>query len=221
MTKVKICGITTAKDALYAAEHGADMLGFIFADVSKRYMAPENAKPIIEQVKSAYPNVLCIGVFVVTDGVTPYDIDEACAAAGADAAQLVGHLTQPFLRNLQTKYYASIRPASDAQAQQDKQFEHVTQHPGLPTLHLDAFHPDLWGGTGETPPITIAHTLAKQTPRLMLSGGLTPKNVADFVRNVQPWAVDVASGTEQAPGKKDHDKVTQFIQQAKSIVTES
>ncbi len=217
MTQVKICGITNLDDALLAAEAGADMLGFIFAEVSKRYITHETAHPIIEQVKELNHAPLCIGVFVVADGMSPADVLAQCQISGIDAAQIVDMSAPEFLTQLDFPAYGCIRPATPEQAMQETaQFEHLDQSPNLPTLLLDAFHPKLYGGTGHTAPKAIARAVSQQSSRLMLAGGLNPDNVAEYIRDVQPWAVDVASGTEATPGKKDPAKVREFIQAAKS-----
>lgn len=213
MIQVKICGLTMLDDALYAAEMGADMLGFIFATVSKRYISPDAAQPIIAHIRQKFAEraPLCVGVFVA-DG----DIEEACRKSGVDAAQVVGmaqHLSQ-----LTVPVYACIRPETAEQALiETAQFELRNNPPDLPTLQLDAFHPNLYGGTGHTAPKAVMQAVVKKTARLMLAGGLTPENVVEFIREVQPWAVDVASGTETAPGKKDFTKVRKFIENAKRI----
>lgn len=220
MTRVKICGLTHKEDALYASQAGADMLGFIFAEVSQRYIRPEHARPIIEQVKSTYPHIYCIGVFVINPDTSAAEIDTACSAAGVDAAQVVGEFPASFWDDLKYPAYVTIRPASHNNVRQlSKRFERREQADFLPTLQLDAFHPNLYGGTGESTSLDIMKTVAAHSQRLMLSGGLNPNNVGKFVQHVQPWAVDVASGTEASPGKKDPLKVRRFIQAAQKPST--
>lgn len=216
MTVVKICGITNSADALLVADYGAELLGFIFAPTSKRYIAPELAATITKAIHTHYP-ATCVGVFVVESGTTAADIDALCQQSGVDAAQLVGPGVDEVAPFLQTPAYITIRPASAVAAQlQATIYERPDNASFLPTLQLDAFHPNLYGGTGETAALDIMHALAQQSLRLMLSGGLTPDNVADYVATVRPWAVDVASGTEARPGHKDPDKVARFIQAARS-----
>ncbi len=220
MTQIKICGLTNLDDALHAAGMGADMLGFIFAPVSKRYIAPEDAAPIITQVRQRYPDrtPLCVGVFVADETITPEIMLDQCRTSGVDAAQVVGMSDPAYLTALRFPSYACIRPETSAQAiREAERFARIDDILPLPTLQLDAFHPNLYGGTGETAPKAVARILSKQTPCLMLSGGLNPENVAEYVRDVRPWAVDVASGTEASPGKKDPTRVRDFIQAARSI----
>ncbi len=216
MIIVKICGITTLADAQFAAENGADLLGFIFAPVSKRYISPQAARPIIDAIHAQYW-ARCVGVFVVEMDTTAADIEAICRESGVDAAQLVGDFVDNVAPMLQTPAYITIRPESAVEAQLLATIYERPDNPlHLPTLQLDAFHPNLYGGTGETAAIDVAQALAQQTQRLMLSGGLTPDNVAQYVAAVRPFAVDVASGTEAHPGQKDPAKVSRFIQAAKS-----
>lgn len=224
MTQVKICGLTTLNDAVYAAEMGADMLGFIFAPVSKRYITPAAAQPIIAAIRQQFTEKtpLCIGVFVVDSSVDAATINAQCRTSGVDAAQIVGLDDPEFLSNVEIPAYVCIRPETSEQASHEAAlFQRNTRDTHLPTLQLDAFHPNLYGGTGQTTSKTVARLLSEKTERLMLAGGLTPDNVADYIRVVAPWAVDVASGTEASPGKKDPRKVRDFIQAAKSAAQPS
>lgn len=213
MTLVKICGLTRLEDALGAAEAGADMLGFILAPVSKRYVPPHQLRLIIERIKATFGDQapLCVGVFVA-----PVDIDADCQASGVDVAQVVGMTSRDELSGIQIPAYLCTRPETAEQALIEAAALQQSDLPlPLPTLQLDGFHPNLYGGTGHTQSLEVMQAVAQYTPRLMLAGGLTPDNVAHFVREVQPWAVDVASGTEASVGIKDHDKVRAFIQAAK------
>jgi phosphoribosylanthranilate isomerase len=220
MTVVKICGLTSVEDACFAAENGADMLGFIFAPVSKRYISPAQAAEIIAHVRERLgpPALLCIGVFVVTDERITGDIAAQCALSGVDAAQLVALADPGLLSRLGIPAYACIRPESPAQALQEAVcFEQVNLPGYLPTLQLDAFHPALYGGTGESASQEVIREVAARAQRLMLAGGLTPENVAGHILSARPWAVDVASGTETTPGRKDPAKVRAFIQAVKGL----
>lgn len=215
MTVVKICGLMRLEDALFAAEAGADMLGFILAPISKRYMPPAQVRPIVERIKATYDEKapLCVGVFVA-----PAHIDDDCRASGLDAAQVVGLSSRDDLAAIHTPTYLCIRPETPEQALTDAAaLEQIDLPIFLPTLQLDGFHPNLYGGTGHTQSPEIMQTVAQRTQRLMLAGGLTPDNVAYFIQQVQPWAVDVASGTEASIGIKDLNKVRNFIHTAKGI----
>ena len=218
--RVKICGLTNAEDALHAAKSGADMLGFIFAPVSKRYITPETAQPIVEAVREAMGDQtpLCFGVFVADESIDPKIVSKACQISGVDGAQLVEMKDMDFLHAVTVPAYAVVRPETPEQAVDGAQrFRNTSLKSDFPTLLLDTYHPTLHGGTGETTPVEVAKALVEQTDRLMLAGGLNPDNVAEFIENVRPWAVDVASGTEATVGKKDPDKVQRFISTAKGV----
>jgi phosphoribosylanthranilate isomerase len=219
MTRVKICALTNVEDALYAAEQGADMLGFIFAPVSKRYIEPAKASEIIQQVRATYKVApLCIGVFVVSE-MTADEILAQCQLGGVDAAQLGGLERAGLVKELNFPAYVCVRPETPSQAIADvAQFDNPALAEPLPSLQMDTFHPAQAGGTGETAPADVIRTVAAHTQRLMLAGGLTPENVAEFIALAKPYAVDVASGTEASYGKKDPARVRDFIQAAKNSV---
>lgn len=221
MTHVKICGLTNPANAHHAAEMGADMLGFIFAPVSKRYIKPEDAAAIISQIKQAFsPHPpICIGVFVVDTTTSLAEIATQCQISGIDAAQLVGLAEKIDLSQIPVPSYICIRPATMEQALQEADiFQNPAAPHTLPTLQIDAFHPHLYGGTGQTTSKELARCMVEQTDRLMLAGGLSPDNVADYIQSTHVWAVDVASGTEASAGQKDPAKVRDFIQAAKSAI---
>jgi phosphoribosylanthranilate isomerase len=220
MTWVKICGITQSDDAHFAVEAGADMLGFIFSPSSKRYIRPDHACDITQSIHETFgPRApLCVGVFVATEQ-TIVQISSECLVSGVDAAQIVGLNDPRPLTRLWAPAYACIRPQTrEEAAEQAERLELSDISARLPTLQIDAFHPNLNGGTGETASLEVATYLSQRTRRLMLSGGLNPDNVAEYIRAVRPWAVDVASGVERGPGVKDHEKVQSFIRNAKSAL---
>ncbi|MCA0452708.1 MAG: phosphoribosylanthranilate isomerase [Chloroflexi bacterium] len=215
MVKVKICGITRFEDALAAAEAGADLLGFNFYKKSPRYISPEDAATICDslrqQVGSACP--ILVGVFVnEVVGV----ISAITRKAGLNCAQLHGDESEAMLKELYGIGFKAIRPMNMAQALDDVSY-FKPQFPTddrWPSLLLDAYHPNLYGGTGEQASTEVALAVKAQVPRLMLAGGLTPENVASRVQAIQPWGVDTASGVEvegQA-GVKDAAKVRAFIE---------
>ncbi|MCA9911416.1 MAG: phosphoribosylanthranilate isomerase, partial [Anaerolineae bacterium] len=138
---------------------------------------------------------------------------------GFKMAQLSGDESVEMLKEMHGAGYKGIRPRNLQEALDDVTYfaPGETTDERYPTLLLDAYHPDLYGGTGQQASIDVAKAVKDKTPRLMLAGGLKPDNVAEVVKAVQPWAVDVASGVEidGQPGKKDLDKVKTFIQAAK------
>jgi phosphoribosylanthranilate isomerase len=218
MVKVKICGLTSYEDALNVAYAGADMLGFNFYKKSPRYIAPDVAQPICDGLRAELGEScpLLIGLFVnEVVGV----ISATMNKVGLNFVQLSGDESDDLLKELRGLGYKAIRPMNEAQALDDTnyysaQFPHDERSP---SLLLDAYHPKLYGGTGEQASTQVALAVKAQVPRLMLAGGLTPENVAERVQAIQPWGVDVASGVEISEGVKDIDRVRVFIEAAKGL----
>jgi phosphoribosylanthranilate isomerase len=214
---VKICGITNLEDAQEAAAAGADYLGFILYPPSKRAVTPETVKHIVRQLREQAGCPLLVGVFV--NETAEYMVN-VLADCRLDFAQLSGEEVPFLVADVQSplfgRAYKSIRPASLTEAEVEAEWYVIPDHPAaLPGLLLDTYHPTLRGGTGETGNWALSAALALKTPGLMLAGGLNPSNVASAVRQVRPFAVDVASGVEAKPGKKDHALVRAFITAAK------
>lgn len=218
MTQVKICGLTNIEDVQVAVDASADFLGFIFFEKSPRYVTIQQVATITEFLR-AYdaPRIpLCVGVFV---NPTLEHVANVLEQTGIQAAQI--HKVEPaklmeMRYELRGSLYPVLQPrtASDVQPYRDIDAD-ASAYPTafwLPTLMIDAYHPDLAGGTGKQANLELASEIAAITERLMLAGGLTPENVATAVSQVQPFAVDVSSGVEAIPGKKDHQKVRDFIQ---------
>lgn len=218
MIRVKICGITTFADALAAAEAGADLLGFNFYRKSPRCLDPQTAAAIAAglraQLGAACPTL--VGVFV-NEPVSA--ISAALALAGIGFAQLSGDESEALLRELRGIGFKAIRPADLAMALDDAQYFSgaLPTNERLPSLLLDAHHPQLYGGTGEQASVEVALAVRARVPRLMLAGGLSPDNVAARVQAAQPWGVDTASGVEAKgqPGVKDHGKMRAFVAAAR------
>lgn len=228
--KVKICGLTNLDDAQTAVAAGADYLGFIFYPPSKRSVDINTAKAIVQTLRAAPNCPVLVGVFVNETGPRMAQIlDEV----GLDLAQLSGEEV-PFLVGderspIYGRCYKALRPTSLAEAEAEAEWYAVSgerlavngeQTPVAdrqsPSLLLDTYHPTLRGGTGETGDWAMSAQLAQSIPGLMLAGGLTADNVAEAVRWVRPFAVDVASGVEASPGKKDPELVRRFIHNAKT-----
>ncbi len=203
--QVKICGITNLEDALLAAEAGADFLGFIFYPPSPRAVTPAVAAEIVAAVRQAAPQVRCVGVFV-QPSVTM--VQRLLDEVGLDAAQLHG-ADANIVRALGGRAYLAVKTWDET-----AQAAATLPNADLPQVLLDAAHPSLWGGTGLRADEHLARALAR-TWRLLLAGGLTPENVAAVVQRVRPWGVDVASGVESAPGRKDAARVRAFVRAAK------
>jgi phosphoribosylanthranilate isomerase len=220
--KVKICGITNLVDAQRAMAAGADLLGFIFFPKSPRYVTPEQVRDILVAAEPERMGIRAVGVFVNESSQAIAQILSFC---GLDLAQLHGE-ESPEMLGLEERHapmrgraYKALRPHSPKEATElAHRYALPTSfraHGPLPAFLLDAYHPRLRGGTGEIGDWDLASSLANQYP-LLLAGGLTPTNVADAVRFVQPWGVDVASGVEETPGQKDHMALHAFIANAKA-----
>ena len=201
MVRVKICGITGVDDALKAAELGADALGFVFAH-SHRQVTPDVAREIIGRLP---PFVMTVGVFVNEEIGIVRETRDFC---GLDCVQLHGEETEAFAAELGTGVIKAVRVGSGDPFCEDS-------YPSA-TLLLDAFSPDARGGTGQGFDWNLAVGPARRRP-IVLAGGLTPENVVQAVRTVRPYAVDVSSGVESKPGRKDYDKLSRFINRAKSV----
>ena len=204
--KVKICGITNAPDALAAAEAGADALGFMFYEPSPRHISIPQAAEIIRALP---PFVLKVGVFVDAPEDT---VMRAIGDCGLSMLQFHGKESPEYCAQfgLMSVKAFRIRDAESLKA--------LPEYPTEAWL-LDAFVADKLGGTGEKFNWDLAIEAKKLGRPIFLAGGLTPANVADAVRTVQPFAVDVSSGVEAAPGKKDPAKVRDFIAAAKGVAT--
>lgn len=207
MTLVKICGITSLGDAKLAGELGADMLGFNFYPKSKRYISPEEVNAFIDVLT---PSIRKVGIFV---NASIEDILFARTLANLDAIQLHGDETAEFIHgvreNVDTRIIKAVRVSSR------KTMDHL-ETLGADDLLLDSFNASDYGGTGRVFDWNLARESSGQGNHIYLAGGLNPQNVAEAVRIVRPYAVDVASGVESSPGKKDRNKLEAFIKNAKN-----
>ncbi|MEW6584117.1 MAG: phosphoribosylanthranilate isomerase [Nitrospirota bacterium] len=201
--RVKICGITNIDDALAAVDFGADALGFVFFRDSPRRISPEAAANISLKLP---PFIVTVGVFV---NEKPKYIDEIAARVRIDVVQLHGDeppescsFQRPVIKALRVKTLNSLDPL-------------IHYRDKVSAFLLDTFSPDLPGGTGQIFNWDIA-VYAKQFGPIILAGGLTPSNIADAVRRVQPYGVDVSSGVESEKGIKDRRKMKAFISRAKA-----
>jgi phosphoribosylanthranilate isomerase len=202
--KVKICGITNLADGLAAAEAGADALGFVFYEQSPRCIAVEAAAGLIRQLP---PFVIKVGVFVNA----PEDqVVRAARECGLNLLQFHGEESPEYCLQfgLMSMKAFRIRDAASLQAAREYHTE---------AWLFDAYAPGKPGGTGETFNWDLALQARDWGRPIFLAGGLRPENVAEAVRRARPYAVDVSSGVEAAPGKKDHAKVSGFIQTAKAV----
>ncbi|MFT5193232.1 MAG: phosphoribosylanthranilate isomerase [Cellvibrionaceae bacterium] len=216
--QVKICGLTRLEDAKVAAEAGADFLGFILYPPSKRGTTAENVAEIVKSLRTLPNCPVLVGVFV---NEPPETVLETINQCGLDLAQLHGEEVPSQINDpnaiLHGRAFKVLRPQSLIEAEADAEW-YIAECPGLwPTILIDAYHPELYGGTGELSDWEVGKAITHMTNGLMLAGGLTVDNVAKAVAEVQPFAVDVASGVEASPGIKDHELVRAFIRNAKSV----
>ncbi len=205
--KIKICGITNLEDAQVAVEAGADAIGFIFYQKSPRYVQSAIAKSIIRHLP---PFILPVGVFVNESLEGVREIFDTCGLA---LAQLHGDESPEFCESVH-------RPVLRAVRLRDRgSFLALAEYKGRIGVRgfvVDAFSEEAYGGTGQTTDWSLAHEAAQAAP-ILLAGGLTPHNVAEAIQQVTPYGVDVSSGVESKPGKKDHEKIRAFIQAVRLV----
>jgi phosphoribosylanthranilate isomerase len=201
-TKVKICGITNPADAQVAVEAGADAIGFIFYEKSPRFVTFQKAAEISKQIQ---PYIMRVGVFV-----NPQEdmVLRAIGECGLTMLQFHGDESPEFCTQFGLMNMKAFRVHGQ---------ETLAQIPKYNTdaYLLDAYSSTTLGGTGEKFNWDLAVEAQKFGKPIFLAGGLTPDNVADAIHKVHPFGVDVSSGVESAPGKKDHAKVKAFIAAAR------
>jgi phosphoribosylanthranilate isomerase len=197
---VKICGITSVEDALLAVAMGADALGFIFASGSTRQVTVDQVEDIVKRVP---PDITTLGVF---RNESPDRVVDMVLRSGLTGAQLHGRETPEQCREVAAKLKLVVQafPAGD------RALDRTPQYP-VEIVLLDNPAP----GSGEVFDWSMADGLP-DGKRLLLAGGLNPKNVADAIRAVAPWGVDVSTGVEASPGVKDATKVREFIRNARN-----
>jgi len=193
MIPVKICGVTSPEDAALATSLGARMIGIVFWPESPRHVDRIRAREIV----SAVPQTVdVVGVFV---NQLPEAVDLA-EEIGLRAIQLHGDELPAAYRDLPMQVIKAIA------VRDESAIEAAAAVPGAATVLLDAHDPRRRGGTGRAIDWSVAAAIARQR-RVILSGGLNAENVVDAVAAVQPYAIDVSSGVEVAPGRKDHAKL--------------
>jgi phosphoribosylanthranilate isomerase len=199
MVRIKICGITNLEDALLAAELGADALGFIFYAKSPRSVAPEAAREIIRQLP---PFIVTVGVLVNEEAAAVRDL---AARLGLDWVQCHGQESPEYCRSLGRRVLKAFRIQNEGSLKELASYQGAAQ-----AFLLDTYKKGQVGGTGEIFDWDLARKAQAYGP-IVLAGGLTAANVAQAIEVAQPQAVDVASGVEAAPGKKDLEKLRNFF----------
>ena len=204
MTRIKICGITNIDDALMAIDAGADALGFNFVPNTPRYLKDTKAAAkIIEQLP---PFITTIGLFVNADAEVIQGTADEC---NLDMLQLHGEESPQFCQSLNHRIIKAVRIKNESSV------SHLSDYRVSGYL-LDTYVKGVLGGTGVAFDWQLA-VKAKQYGQIILAGGLDPDNVASAVEQVRPYGVDVSSGVEASPGRKDPVKVGAFIQNVKEV----
>lgn len=205
MLRIKICGITRLDDARRACELGTDAIGFIFYKKSPRYISMESAATISEQLPA---HVARVGVFVNTP---PDEIAKYIEQVNLNAAQFHGEYALSEIEWFKPEHVIAVVRVSDAFRREElEKFRDRAV-----AILLDTHKKGMYGGTGETFDWQAAIE-AKAYGRIILAGGLNPDNVKQAVETVAPYAIDVGSGVEAEPGKKDHEKLNQLFYNLKA-----
>ena len=212
--RVKVCGITSVEDALVAVEAGADAIGLVFYPSSPRYVSADIAKKISLAVG---PFITVVGLFV---NESKPSIENILRSVGLHVLQFHGDEPPSFCDAFHRPYMKAIRMKADINIEQV-----IGSYPNASGILLDAYRKGVPGGTGETfdwnrVPVqqSSQQPSTQGLPPIILAGGLTPNNIAAAVATTRPYGVDVSGGIEVLPGKKDPQKVADFIKNAKSII---
>jgi phosphoribosylanthranilate isomerase len=205
MTRIKVCGITNREDAEIAATCGVDAIGFVFAE-SPRRVAPEHAR---ELLRGLDPFLVGVGVFVNSP---VEEVRRVLELTGCSVAQLHGDEGPEYVEELAP--YGVVKVVRVPRRGEDgagvrREWAHP---PHSCTVLLDTLVPEKMGGTGERFDLSVAEEMVREGYRVIVAGGLTAENVGEVVTRVRPYGVDVSSGVEVAPGRKDHQKVREFVE---------
>lgn len=208
VTRIKICGITNGEDARAAVEFGADALGFIFVPGSPRFVSPD-----------AFARLVCaVPPFVSTVIVArrPEDAGDSASNYVQFYEEADDPATEALLCRAPGRYIRAFRMENEAALAEIRGYPHRR---AVAAYHLDAYHKDKLGGVGETFNWDLAVEAKRITDKpILLAGGLTPENVGEAVARVRPYAVDVSSGVEAEPGRKDHEKMRAFIRAVRGVL---
>jgi phosphoribosylanthranilate isomerase len=203
--KVKVCGITNYEDAAMVVDQGADALGFNFFSQSPRYIDPEDARKITRRIP---PFVVTVGLFV--NVAEQRQVAATASASGVQVLQFHGDETPEYCRG-----FANWPLIKAFRFGENGIQENPEDYPVRAFL-LDVKDDTLYGGTGKSFNWELAKTIKRVRP-IILAGGLTPDNVRNAIESVDPYAVDVCSGVEIAPGKKSARKVIEFMNEVRNV----
>jgi phosphoribosylanthranilate isomerase len=202
VTRVKICGITELKDACVCVDAGAHALGFVFYRKSPRFVSFQAAARICRELP---PFILKVGVFV---NEKKRVIDRIAKECCLDILQLHGDESPDFCRKFDRKAVKAFQLRNSKDLKQLGKYD-------VDAFLLDTFSSELRGGTGRIGNWELALRAKRAGHPMILSGGLTSSNVVEAIQKVQPFAVDVSSGVEKSPGKKDHTKIRSFLRKVR------
>ena len=203
--RVKICGITSLGDALGSAEAGADALGFVFYRKSPRFIDPAEAGEIVRKLAGS---ITIVGVFV---NETPEKVRDIVDCVGLGEVQLHGDEDPSYVEALKGMLSAGVRIVKAVRVSSGADITRAAKEFDLKYFLLDSHVEGFYGGSGESFDWTLLSAAEGEGRRYILAGGLTPGNVARAASDVHPYGVDVSSGVEKSPGKKDLEKVRKFI----------
>lgn len=204
MVKIKICGITNIEDALFASSLGVDALGFVLAESPRKIIAED----VVKIIGKLPPSILKVGVFVNEE---EQRIRETLRFCRLDMLQFHGDEPPAYIIRFREKIIKSFR------IENENSLKDIPKYNADAYL-LDAYSPDEYGGTGEVFNWDLAVEAKKFGP-IILSGGLNADNIEEAINKVQPFAVDVSSGVESSPGKKDKKKLEEFVKKVRGIST--
>lgn len=208
VVRVKICGITNPEDAWLSVDAGADALGFIFYKGSPRHINPDEAKAIVSTLP---PFLTTVGVFVDEEIERVIDIADYL---GLTAIQLHGNESPEYCRRLSRRIIKTIKVPERVSTKD--LFKSISDYDNISAILLDTCVRGKEGGTGRIFNWDIAIE-AKRYGRIILAGGLTPENVVDAIERVKPYGVDVCSGVESEPGRKDPKRLRDFVNMVKAL----
>jgi phosphoribosylanthranilate isomerase len=212
---IKICGITNLEDGLAALQSGANLLGFNFYSPSPRCLTEDTCTRLVADLRASGHPFQAVGVFV---NHSPQQIESLLDRCGLDLAQLSGDEPAYTLEALTGRAFKALRPVNAAAL--DQELNKYPARTSEPAYLVDAYQQGEYGGTGQVADWSLASGFAKRHP-ILLAGGLKPENVAEAVCQVRPWGVDVASGVEAYPGRKDPAKIAAFVQACLTAIESS